>query len=163
MELAAGMHIKKKVNKANSRDMLVLLCFMQPLAWQSFFLRFNRKSAVKDSALGLPWWSSGQDSILPIQETWVRDPVRELRYHTPYCPPPDKKKKERILAWGEKRRFILKDCTWVGVFVIFSGFRGWECSCSSSNFIILWKSSPDSLFCSKSVLVSYWLTIFVFG
>ena len=37
MELAAGMHIKKKVNKANSRDMLVLLCFMQPLAWQSFF------------------------------------------------------------------------------------------------------------------------------
>ena len=32
MELAAVMHIKKKVNKANSCDMLVLLCFMQPLA-----------------------------------------------------------------------------------------------------------------------------------
>ena len=51
MELAAVMHIKKKVNKANSCDMLVLLCFMQPLAWQSFFSGLTERMQSRI----LPW------------------------------------------------------------------------------------------------------------
>jgi len=101
---------------------------MQPLAWPSFFSGLT-KSAVKDSALGLPWWSS------IIQETWVWVPIRELRSYTPHGPTPTPDpQKERILAWKEKRRFILKDCTWVGVIVIFSGFRGWEYSLQQFQF-----------------------------
>ena len=32
----------------------------------------------KDGQEGLPWWSSGKDSVLPLQEAWVRSPVREV-------------------------------------------------------------------------------------
>ena len=32
---------------------------------------------------GLPWWSSGQDSALPMQGTWVQSLVRELRSCVP--------------------------------------------------------------------------------
>ena len=31
--------------------------------------------------LGLPWWSSGEDSVLPVKGAWVRALVRELRSH----------------------------------------------------------------------------------
>ena len=30
---------------------------------------------------GLPWWSSGQDSTLPLRRAWVRSLVWELRSH----------------------------------------------------------------------------------
>ena len=87
----------------------------------------------------LPWDFLGGlvvKTVLPIQETWVQVPIRELRTYTPHGPPPPTPdpQKERILAWKEKRRFILKDCTWVGVIVIFSGFRGWECSLQQFQF-----------------------------
>ena len=32
---------------------------------------------------GLPWWSSDQDSELPLQGAWVRSLVRDLRSHMP--------------------------------------------------------------------------------
>ena len=31
--------------------------------------------------LGLPWWSSGEDSALPVQQAWVQSLVGELRSH----------------------------------------------------------------------------------
>ena len=30
---------------------------------------------------GLPWWSSGEASVLPLQGAWVQSLVRELRSH----------------------------------------------------------------------------------
>ena len=33
---------------------------------------------LKNSMVGHPWWSSGQDSALPMQGTWVRSLVRKL-------------------------------------------------------------------------------------
>ena len=33
--------------------------------------------------LGLPWWSSGQDSTLLMQGVWVRSLVGELDSHMP--------------------------------------------------------------------------------
>ena len=37
----------------------------------------SQRLSVKVS--GLPWCSNGWDSVLPIQEVWVRSLVRELR------------------------------------------------------------------------------------
>ena len=34
--------------------------------------------------LGFPWWFSGLDSGLPLQETWVRSLARELGSHVPH-------------------------------------------------------------------------------
>ena len=33
------------------------------------------------SVWGFPWWSSGYDSVLPMQEAWVQSLVREQRSH----------------------------------------------------------------------------------
>ena len=33
---------------------------------------------LKDCLWGLPWWSSGYDSALPMQGAWVRFLAREL-------------------------------------------------------------------------------------
>ena len=38
---------------------------------------------IKKQQQGLPWWSSGQDSKLPMQGAQVLFPVREL---DPTCP-----------------------------------------------------------------------------
>ena len=38
--------------------------------------------ASKIKAQAIPWWSSGQDSVLPLQGTWVQSLVRELRSYT---------------------------------------------------------------------------------
>ena len=38
-----------------------------------------RKNYFKKVALGLLWWSSGEDSQLPLQGAQVRSLVRELR------------------------------------------------------------------------------------
>ena len=43
--------------------------------------------------LGLPWWSSGQVSVLPLQGAQVRCLVRELRSHTPSSAAKKKQKK----------------------------------------------------------------------
>ena len=46
--------------------------------------------AVKSrSALGIPWWSSGWDSVLPLQGAWVQSVIRELRFH---------------MMWGQKKK-----------------------------------------------------------
>ena len=34
--------------------------------------------------LGFPWWFSGLDSGLPLQETWVRSLARELGSRVPH-------------------------------------------------------------------------------
>ena len=41
------------------------------------WLWFSRIYIFKNK-LGLPWWSSGWDSVLPIQEVWVWSLVRKL-------------------------------------------------------------------------------------
>ena len=43
---------------------------------------------------GLTWWSSGLDSMLPLQESWVCSLVRELSSHM-LCVMAKKKKKKR--------------------------------------------------------------------
>ena len=35
-------------------------------------------TSKKDVLFGLPWWSRGQDSVLPMQGAQVQPPVREL-------------------------------------------------------------------------------------
>ena len=35
----------------------------------------------KVPVLGIPWWSSGLDSVLPLQGAWVLSLVRKLRSH----------------------------------------------------------------------------------
>ena len=42
---------------------------------------------------GLPWWSSGWDSVLPMQGAWVRSLVRELRSTCPSQDPAQPKRK----------------------------------------------------------------------
>ena len=49
---------------------------------------------------GLPWWSSGQDSALPMQGTWVQSLVRELRS----CMLQPKKKKDS--AWSSRESLL---------------------------------------------------------
>ena len=47
------------------------------------FLSFlSRKNTGE--RMGLPWWSSGYDPILPIQGAWVRSPGGELSSHMPH-------------------------------------------------------------------------------
>ena len=45
-------------------------------------------------ALRLPWWSSDQDSTLPVHGTWVQSLVGELRSHIPLSMAKKKKKKK---------------------------------------------------------------------
>ena len=47
------------------------------------FVPWNRSLAAvsgdkKKAVWGLPWWSSGWDSVLPVQGSWVQSLVREL-------------------------------------------------------------------------------------
>ena len=46
------------------------------------FLSFLPKKNTEDG-MGLPWWSSGYDPILPMQGAWVRSPVGELSSYMP--------------------------------------------------------------------------------
>ena len=43
--------------------------------------------------MGLPWWSSGYDSALPLQGAWVRSLVGEIRSCIPCGVAKGKKKK----------------------------------------------------------------------
>ena len=55
-------------------------------------VRANRISLFrKHSSLGLPWQSSGSDSVLPMQGAWVRSLVREQSFHM-LCSTEKKKK-----------------------------------------------------------------------
>ena len=38
-------------------------------------------ATIRNELLGPPWWSSGQDSLLPVQGAKVPTLVRELRSH----------------------------------------------------------------------------------
>ena len=55
---------------------------------------FRLGTNIQSTVLGLPWWSSGLDSMLPLQGAWVQSLVRELRSFRPcrISPPPQKKK-----------------------------------------------------------------------
>ena len=44
------------------------------------------------SIMGLPWWSSGENSVLLMQEVQVQFLVRELRSHMPLGMTKKKKK-----------------------------------------------------------------------
>ena len=48
---------------------------------------------MKETEEGLPWWSWGKDSVLPMQGVWVRSLIKELRSHSPAAWPKKKKKK----------------------------------------------------------------------
>ena len=43
---------------------------------------------------GLPWWSSGSDSVLPLQGVQVQTLVQELRFRVTFSVAKKKKKKE---------------------------------------------------------------------
>ena len=45
---------------------------------------------------GLPWWSNGYDSVLPLQGARVLSLVRELRSHMP-CGAAELKKKKNYM------------------------------------------------------------------
>ena len=47
------------------------------------------------SGLGLPWWSRGEDSMLPIQGAHVQPLVRELGFSMPHSAAKKKKKKNQ--------------------------------------------------------------------
>ena len=50
---------------------------------------------------GLPWWSNGYDSVLPLQGARVLSLVRELRSHMLVGAAKKKKKNDRIRkSWG---------------------------------------------------------------
>ena len=40
-----------------------------------------RSTSFKNPSLGFPWWSSGYDFPLPMQEAWVLSLVKKLRSH----------------------------------------------------------------------------------
>lgn len=46
-------------------------CWQNPIP----FLDQNKKLG------GIPWWSSGKDSVLPLSRVWVQSLVSELRSH----------------------------------------------------------------------------------
>ena len=45
---------------------------------------------------GIPWGSSGYNSVLPLQEAWVRSLVAELKYHMHAPPPPPKRQCTKV-------------------------------------------------------------------
>lgn len=64
------------------------------------------KSGSKYIELGLPWWSSGQDSALPRQGARVQSLVRELRSHMPH----GTAKKPPKIHWTEIERSLGPNC-----------------------------------------------------
>lgn len=67
-----------------------------------------KKKKKKRQTLGLPWWCSSQDSILPMQRAWVWSLVEELRFpHAVWCSQKkkrEKKKKKADLDWRVLKR-----------------------------------------------------------
>ena len=61
-------------------------------------------TTIKSNIQGLPWCSSGEDSILPMQDAWVLSLVRELRSHMPH----GTAKKEKIKFKKRKERTELE-------------------------------------------------------
>ena len=49
---------------------------------------------MRETEEGLPWWSGGKDSALPMQGAQVRSLVRELRSHISCSMAKKKKKKD---------------------------------------------------------------------
>ena len=43
----------------------------------------SEKNTIRDKIQGIPWWSSGQDSVLSLLRAWVQSLVWELRSHEP--------------------------------------------------------------------------------
>ena len=82
-----------------------------PTGWNLGQYKAIIRVALRETSWGLPWQSSGWDSVLPLQEVWVWSLVGELRYHIPCSGTALKKegkKKERernILVW---LKFLIK-------------------------------------------------------
>ena len=53
------------------------------------------KEGKNKECMGFPWWSSCEDSTLPMQGVWVQSLVKEQNSHTPWSEAKKKKKKER--------------------------------------------------------------------
>lgn len=54
--------------------------------------QLNGNHQAKSRTLGILWWSSGEDSVLPLQEAWVQTLVGKLRSRKP-CGAAKKEKK----------------------------------------------------------------------
>ena len=80
----------------------------------------------QDQLWGIPWWSSDEDSTLPLQGAQVRSLVGELRYHVVQL----KKKKEQLLlvvGKGLSSRSVLQGIVGVccaGWFSLCLSFKG---------------------------------------
>ena len=60
-------------------------------------LCYRQDAEAKEiSDLGIPWWSSGWDSALPLQGPGVRSLVRELRSHKLHGAAKKKEKKKKV-------------------------------------------------------------------
>lgn len=65
-----------------------------------------RETLSKSRILGLPWWSNGQDSVLPLLRAWVQSLVGELRTkisQTAWCSQEDKSETENTVSGLEHR------------------------------------------------------------
>ena len=51
--------------------------------------------ATKKLTLGIPWWSSGYNSVLSLPRAWVQSLVRELKSHKPRGAAKKRKKKKK--------------------------------------------------------------------
>ena len=69
-------------------------------------LQLNKKTTQKMNKARLPWQSSDEDSVIPLQRARVRSLIQELRSQRG----PGKKKKKKIL--GQRIFFFLFDYAW---------------------------------------------------
>ena len=58
------------------------LVFARPLKVRSREQTQHRRGPKRTQ--GLPWWSRGSDSVLPVKGAQVQSLVRELRFYMPH-------------------------------------------------------------------------------
>ena len=61
----------------------------------NFFFNYDNIISIQMNKQGIPWWSSGQDSVLPLQWSEVQSLAGELISPKP-CSTTEKGKKEQI-------------------------------------------------------------------
>ena len=70
--------------------------------WAQGCVTGARETLSKSRKKGLPWWSSGQDSVLPLPRAWVQSLVGELRteiLQTAWCSQRNKKQNRKYSQW----------------------------------------------------------------
>ena len=109
-------------------------------------LRFKKKKKI---SRGLPWQSSGSDSVFPLEGTWVRSLVGELSFQMPRGMAKKKKKKiSKAQSLKEQK---------VDLFLILGS--GWEFRCREALLHALIQKSRllaalTSLTCGFQVVLS---------